>query len=879
MSQTEKPSLWPSRRGRWVLGVVLATSTAAMALRREESSRVRVTIVLDSESSGDVLFGNFQERKAYLAHGKSSRAALEGGASTYRFSPMLPRNGSYRLFAWWPSLRNGHARAAYAVHHPGGVFTQVHDQSLFGGQWVSLGVFYFDALAPAVVDISNVDGTEASVDAIRFVYEGPEPPILRVETTAVPLATLDEPYSADLEAAGGTPPYRWYAYGDIPRGISTGGSRLQGTPEEEGSFDFRLQVEDSDGELAAFDLTLVVLEGRSSFLDVPAALDSTPLSSPSVELTDLLAIVEDMGEGDWSRVNENFFSEVWTPPELRPLKGAATNPTPHKIIAAWSSFAWDTRRGDLIIYGGGHANYSGNDVYRWRGSTRRWERASLPSQITQDDLGTWMAVDGVDAAPASAHTYDNNVYLRVSDRFLTYGGAAYDNGSSYFRQISVSENRRTGPYLFDPSKADGNKVGGTTGSHVQRVAPFPEIVGGEMWENRDIYGKIPGNPPLPKSFVVGATSYSEESGKDVVYVSARSGGTAQALYKHTIHDIRDPTLDSWEQVGSFHSGFSNQGSGAYDPVLNVFVRTGGGVFTYWDLTTPGPSNRNVIFSPEDATGGFVLDRDFGLDYDPVRHRFALWRGGGRVWMLEPPPTVSPAGWRVEEQPAPTSEVPSGDVGAGILGKWKYIPNLDVFLGLQNSIDGNIWLYKPIGWQRPDLNQPPLVSISSPLQGAAFLAGDDFTIVAVADDSDGGVVRVEFYRSGVKLGEAASSPYSFTWTNVPAGSHELTVVAYDDDDASAESAGVEVSVYSGTFPPAASITAPADGAQFGEGQEITIEVEASDADGEVVRVEFLAGGVNLGEDSSAPYTFLWAGAAPGFHHLTAVAFDDAGAWSP
>jgi hypothetical protein len=576
-----------------------------------------------------------------------------------------------------------------------------------GGQWVPLGIFRFDRPTPAVVDVSNVDGTEASVDAIRFVYEGAEPPILRVETSAVPLATLEEPYSVELEAAGGTPPYRWYAFGDLPRGLSTGGSTLRGAPEEEGSFEFRLQVEDGNGDIAAIDLTLEVLQKGSSSPTLPVARDSTASSNAPGDLSELLSIVEGMGEGEWARVNENFFSEVWTPAHLRPLKGVATNPTPHKIIGAWSSFAWDSRRGDLIIYGGGHANYSGNDVYRWRGSTRRWERASLPSEITQDDRGTWMAVDGVDAAPASAHTYDNNVYLRVSDRFLTYGGAAYSNGSSYFRQVSVSQSRRTGPYLFDPSKANGNKVGGTTGSHVQRVAPFPAIVGGEMWENRDIYGKIPGNPPLPTSFVVGATGYSEEGGKDVIYVSARSGGTAQALYKHTIHDIHDPTRDTWEKVGSYYSGFGDQGSGAYDPVLNVFVRTGGGAFTYWNLSSAGPKNRNVTFSPE-APAGFTLDRHFGMDFDPIRHRFALWRGDGRVWMLEPPPTVSPRGWKIVEQISPTSEVPNGDSGTGILGKWKYIKNLDVFLGLQHSSQGNIWIYKPVGWQRPDLNQPLLL---------------------------------------------------------------------------------------------------------------------------------------------------------------------------
>ncbi|GEM18795.1 hypothetical protein NONS58_01560 [Nitrosococcus oceani] len=116
-----------------------------------------------------------------------------------------------------------------------------------------------------------------------------------------------------------------------------------------------------------------------------------------------------MPEGDWVKVNLNRFADVWTPPNLRPLRGLS-NPTPSRIIGAWNSFAWDSNRSDLIIYGGGHANYNGNDVYRWRGTTRLWEQASLPSQITQDDLGFIMPVDGPDAAPPSTHTYDSNIF-------------------------------------------------------------------------------------------------------------------------------------------------------------------------------------------------------------------------------------------------------------------------------------------------------------------------------------------------------------------------------------------------------------------------------------------------------------------------------------
>jgi hypothetical protein len=493
---------------------------------------------------------------------------------------------------------------------------------------------------------------------------------------------------------------------------------ISGTPAFAGSYDVLIEVLDSDGGLEAKTLTIEVRNNEASPEKQPApALHASPAvgsqrvqahiaSAPSScapmgpNLDELVNILDAMRAGDWARVNTNLFSDVWTPSSLRPLNGLS-NPPPSRIIIPWSSFAWDSKRGDVILYGGGHANYPGNDVYRWRGATRQWERASLPSEITHDDLGNWIAIDGVDAAPSSAHTYDNNVYLPIVDRFLTFGGAAYNNGGAYKRHVDANTSWDTGPYLFDPSKADGNKVGGITGSHVQREVPFPEIVGGNMWENRDIYVNIPGNPPLPGSFVNGATAYAEVNAIDVVYVSARRGGsTALDLYKYTINDIHGPAQDTWEQVGRFFHSFGDQGNGAYDPVLNIFVRTGGNQFTYWDLNTPGPTNNNVLFTPEDLTREFVLTRLHGMDYDPVRHQYALWDGSGVVWMMKPPEMVSATGWSVTKQPSPASEVPNGDTGTGILGKWKYIPNLDAFIGLQDPNQGNIWLYKPVGWQYP-----------------------------------------------------------------------------------------------------------------------------------------------------------------------------------
>ena len=197
-------------------------------------------------------------------------------------------------------------------------------------------------------------------------------------------------------------------------------------------------------------LLLCSAHGGIAAQTVPSYVFSSPL----------LPLVLQAPQNSWLKVNTNFFSDVWTSPDLEPLNNGATAP-PSKIILAWSGFAWDSNRGDIVLYGGGHANYPGNDVYRWRSSTMQWQRASLPSEIYFDPVSGYQAIDGVDSAPSSAHTYDNNLFLPIADRFLTWGGAAYNNGGPYLRvsETVPTQTRQVGPYLFNPNKADGNKVG------------------------------------------------------------------------------------------------------------------------------------------------------------------------------------------------------------------------------------------------------------------------------------------------------------------------------------------------------------------------------------------------------------------------------------
>ena len=59
--------------------------------------------------------------------------------------------------------------------------------------------------------------------------------------------------------------------------------------------------------------------------------------------------------------------------------------------------------------------------------------------------------------------------------------------------------------------------------------------------------------------------------------------------------------------------------------------------------------------------------------------------------------------------------------------------------------------------------------------------------------------------------------------------------------------------------------------------ITIEAAASDTDGSVTRVEFYEGATYLGEDTASPYTFLWTSVAAGCYTISAMAFDNEGAF--
>jgi hypothetical protein len=170
------------------------------------------------------------------------------------------------------------------------------------------------------------------------------------------------------------------------------------------------------------------------------------------------------------------------------------------------------------------------------------------------------------------------------------------------------------------------------------------------------------------------------------------------------------------------------------------------------------------------------------------------------------------------------------------------------------------------------NTLPTISITSPASGTTYTAPATVTIAVSAADPDGTVSTVEYSANGALIHVTNVAPFSFTWSNVAAGSYSLTARATDNRNGQTTSAPVSITVNN---PPTVTLTAPVQGASFVAGSSITLTADASDTDGTISRVEFYQGSTLIGTATTAPYSVNWSTTTPGTYALTAKAFDNLG----
>jgi Carbohydrate binding module (family 35)/Bacterial Ig domain/Secretion system C-terminal sorting domain len=71
---------------------------------------------------------------------------------------------------------------------------------------------------------------------------------------------------------------------------------------------------------------------------------------------------------------------------------------------------------------------------------------------------------------------------------------------------------------------------------------------------------------------------------------------------------------------------------------------------------------------------------------------------------------------------------------------------------------------------------PVISIASPQDGTVFPTGSQVVITPTVTDAGAQITLVEFYAGTTKIGQATTSPFTFTWTNIANGIYSISAVA-------------------------------------------------------------------------------------------------------
>ncbi len=172
------------------------------------------------------------------------------------------------------------------------------------------------------------------------------------------------------------------------------------------------------------------------------------------------------------------------------------------------------------------------------------------------------------------------------------------------------------------------------------------------------------------------------------------------------------------------------------------------------------------------------------------------------------------------------------------------------------------------------NTAPTVSIRSPSNGGTYVIGTSLTIAANAADVDGTIQNVKFFVNGTALSTATAAPYNAAWSPGSPGIYTLTASATDDAGTQTLATPVVVT-YTGNAAPSVSLSTPSVGARVVAGAPVSLVATASDIDGTVTSVRFLANGTVVGTGSAAPFTATWTPTAAGIYSVIAQATDNSG----
>lgn len=132
-------------------------------------------IYVDNKDPGFMWMGPepFEERGGlggsfYWTHNKCT-----GTASAGKWKPTLSEDGNYEVLVYVPAYQSSTSNARYHIQHYGRVKERTISQAKYSGEFVSLGIYYFDGSGNEFVKLTNCTNepngsTQVAFDAVKF---------------------------------------------------------------------------------------------------------------------------------------------------------------------------------------------------------------------------------------------------------------------------------------------------------------------------------------------------------------------------------------------------------------------------------------------------------------------------------------------------------------------------------------------------------------------------------------------------------------------------------------------------------------------------------------------------------------------------------------
>jgi RHS repeat-associated protein len=174
-----------------------------------------------------------------------------------------------------------------------------------------------------------------------------------------------------------------------------------------------------------------------------------------------------------------------------------------------------------------------------------------------------------------------------------------------------------------------------------------------------------------------------------------------------------------------------------------------------------------------------------------------------------------------------------------------------------------------------------VYFTSPgFNGGSFPAPASFTVAASAEATADyeRISSLVLFKDGVQVasgsGTLMTKSVSYSATALPAGTYYFVARSTNSSNQTT-SKTIAVTVTPGNAAPSVQLGA-ITGAPFIAPATLGLTASASDSDGSIAKVEFFSNDQLLATVTTAPYSYSWAGVAPGTYSITARATDNLGA---